>query len=319
MVFPQLWGDPNLLSEEDIRFLARIIGLARDHEAVFLTERHTFGDSWANEPYGYAFFDRAHGFVFCSNAHFTSRKVRLPLGPALGMRAKSGLPIRITTHFPERSDLESANGSGAHAGDDVEFWMRPFETLMLEIGSPAARRLPRRRISDSDAAAFGTELELQPAERASWMDLKFADAARFQQAGMSASVQYFSARIPDVPSGRSILAIAVVLTSEAGHEFRYRSPVVEIAQLRCRVGGRIIQLVPIPDARRFGNTQSAGCSWVLYKVPLTSRHSGNPLEFAVHTYLPPGIKAHVQTWVTRQWWEENSRPEADGYYGDAPS
>ena len=50
MVFPQLLGDPNVLNNDDVRFLARIIGLARDHETVFLTERHTFGDSWANEP-----------------------------------------------------------------------------------------------------------------------------------------------------------------------------------------------------------------------------------------------------------------------------
>lgn len=27
-------------------------------------------------------------------------------------------------------------------------------------------------------------------------------------------------------------------------------------------------LIPVADGRQFGNTQSAGCSWVLYKVRL---------------------------------------------------
>lgn len=319
MVFPQLWGDPNLLSDEDVEFLARIMAIAKENEALFLGERRLLGDSWNNEPYGYAFFDGAHGFVFCSNAHFASRKVRLPLGPALGLTAKSGLPLRITAHFPDRSELVPEDGSGVRAGDAPEFWMRPFETLLLEVGTRAQRGLPRRQISSDDARRLGQSLRLEQVERAQWMELRFADAARFDQAGMRPAAQCFSSRLPELGSGRSILAIVVTLSTESGQEFRYRPPVVEIVQLRCRVGGRIIQLVPVPDARRFGNTQSAGCSWVLYKVPLVRRHSGNPVEFAVHTYLPPGIRADVQAWVTRQWWVENSRPEADGYYGDAPS
>jgi hypothetical protein len=78
-------------------------------------------------------------------------------------------------------------------------------------------------------------------------------------------------------------------------------------------------MIPVPDARRFGNTQHAGCSWVLYKIPLSSRHSEEPLEFAVHTYLPRGVTARVQAWIVDQWWHEFGRPEPDGFYGDSPS
>ncbi|MCL4401840.1 MAG: hypothetical protein M1436_04120, partial [Acidobacteria bacterium] len=85
------------------------------------------------------------------------------------------------------------------------------------------------------------------------------------------------------------------------------------------IGGHVIQFIPVPDARQFGNTQSAGCSWVLYKVPITARQAGQPFEFAVHAYLPEGVRPVVEAWVVRQWWEENTRPQADGYYGDAPS
>jgi hypothetical protein len=78
-------------------------------------------------------------------------------------------------------------------------------------------------------------------------------------------------------------------------------------------------MIPVPDARRFGNTQHAGCSWVLYKIPLSAEHSEEPLEFAVHAYLPRGVAAHTQAWIVDQWWRESGRPEPDGFYGDSPS
>lgn len=321
LVFPQLWGDPNLLSDDDLKFLSEIVALARDNEAILLKPRRTFGDAWKNEVYGYTFFDGTRGFIFCNNTHFTSRKLRLPLDAKLGLSASSAAPLQAITHFPERAELEQENGSPIRSGDALELWMRPFETLLLEIGPEKGQKekgLLRRRISASEAAQHGTTLTLTNTEPQPWMDLKFADAARFEKASMRPAKQCFSSRLPALSSERSILAIHIKLTKN-GEEYRYLPVVVEIAQIRCRVGGRNIQLVPIPDARRYGNTQSAGCSWVLYKVPLTARHSEKPLEFAVHTYLPPGVEAHVEAWLTKQWWKENSRPEADGYYGDAPS
>lgn len=318
MVFPQLWGDPRLLNDDDLRFLANIIATARNNESVFLQERHTFGDSWKNDVYGYSFFNGGHGFIFCNNVHFTSRKVTLPLGPKIGLNAPSGTPIRMTAHFPERAKLVTQ--APLRSGGTAEFWLRPFETLMLEVGGERAKEtLPLRKIDDAEAARQGASLPLRRVESAPWMELTFADAARFEQAGMRPSKQSFASRIPRLDAGRSVLAIAVSLANQNGTEFRYKPVVVEIVQLRCRVGGREIQLVPVPDARQFGNTQSAGCSWVLYKIPLADRHFDTDLEFAVHTYLPNGVEARAEAWLTRQWWKEKTRPEADGYYGDAPS
>ncbi|MEO7143317.1 MAG: hypothetical protein ABI165_07405, partial [Bryobacteraceae bacterium] len=92
-----------------------------------------------------------------------------------------------------------------------------------------------------------------------------------------------------------------------------------IVQICGRLAGREIRMIPVPDARRYGNTQHAGCSWVLYKIPLAARHSEEPLEFAVHAFLPEGVEARTQAWIVKQWWQENTRPEADGFYGDSPS
>jgi hypothetical protein len=318
LMFPQLWGDPYLLNEDDVRFLSEITALARKNEAVLLRPRRTFGDSWRNEPYGYAFFDGAHGFVFLNNAHFAARPVRVPLGAELGLAAKPGTTLRIISHFPERAEVPAENGSPFRAGETAEIWLRPFETLLFEVQPAAGGALPRRAFSAAKAPSYGASMPLRPTGVAPWMELRFADAARFEKAGMKPAVQRFAAVLPALAAGRSVLAIPVRLR-QGEAEYRHSPVVAEVVQLRARIGGRDIQLVPVPDARQFGNTQSAGCSWVVYKTPLSARQSGSPVELAVHSYLPPGVTAIVEAWVVKQWWQENTRPQADGYYGDAPS
>jgi hypothetical protein len=75
----------------------------------------------------------------------------------------------------------------------------------------------------------------------------------------------------------------------------------------------------VPDARQFGNTQKAGCPWVLYWTRMPRRWTGAALRLAVHTIAPDGVDAAVEAYVVRRWWSERARPVADGYYADAPS
>jgi hypothetical protein len=317
LIFPQLWGDPNLLNDNDVRFLAEIIAFARTNEELLMLPRRHLGDTWKNEPYGYAFCRRDRGLLFCNNAHFTPRKLTLALEESIGLSSPSGVPLHITTHFPERTQLVSESATPFRAGDPVHIWMRPFETLLLEIG-PSDSDLPQRRFTAAHIAPYGMALRLNASDTADWMRLQFADAERFEHAGMRRTQQCFSSRLPKLAEGRHVLAIAVKLT-RGGRYYRYSPVVAEIVQVRGHLAGREIQMVPVPDARRYGNTQHAGCSWVLYKLPLASRHSEELLEFAVHAYLPERVDAHVEAWIVKQWWQENTRPEADGFYGDAPS
>jgi hypothetical protein len=90
-------------------------------------------------------------------------------------------------------------------------------------------------------------------------------------------------------------------------------------QVLARIGGQDVQLVPVPDGRQFGNTQSYGCSWVLYKIRLNPKWSGQPLKLAVHACLPDGVEAQVEAWEVQRWWQDETRPAGDGYYNDAPS
>jgi len=315
LMFPQLWGDPNLLNDNDLAFLAEIMAFARNREAILLRPRRDIGDAMKNDPYGYAFFDGARGLFFCHNMHFAARKMKLPLG-------LSGMPLQLTSYFPKKEELRAEDGSAFRAGGSADFWMRPFETLLLEIGPATANHLPRRRFAAPDAAEYGKNLTLdktQPASQpASWMQLTFADRDRFEKAGMSPAMTCFSCGLPALPEGRSILAIHVKLRRGQA-EYRYSPTVAEVVQLRSRLGGHDIQLIPVPDARQFGNTQNAGCSWVVYKIALAPAHSEQLLEFAIHSYLPAGVEALTEAWLVKQWWEESARPEADGYYGQAPS
>jgi hypothetical protein len=90
-------------------------------------------------------------------------------------------------------------------------------------------------------------------------------------------------------------------------------------QALLRVGDQTLQLIPVPDGRQHGITQSYGCSWLAYKVRLGPQHSGAPLKLAVHANLPSDVEAVVEGWIVKRWWKENTRPSADGYYTYAPS
>jgi len=102
-------------------------------------------------------------------------------------------------------------------------------------------------------------------------------------------------------------------------EWKHAPTVVQIVQALVRIGDQDVQLVPMPDGRQFGNTQSFGCSWVVYKVRLNPTWSGQPLKLAVDAWLPEDVEAQTDAWIVKKWWQEDARPMGDGYYNDAPS
>ncbi len=319
LLFPQLWGDANLLSDRDVEFLAEMIAFVRKNESLLLRPRKALGDPWKNEVYGYSYVDGAHGLVFLNNVHFASRAIDLRLGPELGLESPAGEPVQIVSRFPEQNRIVREDRGEFKVGDSVGLWIRPFEVLLLEIApSSTPPALPAREIFAKQAEELGRSLPLASMAPAGWMGMRFADAARFEQQGFRKKVSAWSGTLPPLEGEQAILAIAVRLR-EGDAEWRYSPTVVEIVQVMARIGEQKIQLIPVPDARQFGNTQKAGCSWVSYKMRLSREWSGKPLQFAVHAYLPEGVETRVEAWVVRQWWEESGRPLGDGYYGDAPS
>ncbi|MEO6436216.1 MAG: hypothetical protein ABIP55_10730, partial [Tepidisphaeraceae bacterium] len=317
---PNLWGNVYLFSDDDVKFLARITSLAKEHEALLLHRKNILGDPFRNEVYGYAYGESAHGLLFLNNDHFASRRAELRLDSSIGLEAKPGTPLHVVSHFPDQTRLLRPDGRNFNAGDALEVRLRPFEFLMLEV-TPEAQGtgdLPVRSISKQQAADLGASLALKPKPLDARMDIRFADAARFEGQGFKKRTLAFETTLPSLEGDQPILAVTIRLR-QGGAEWKYKPTVVQIVQALARVNDQNVQLIPVPDSRQFGNTQAAGCSWLTYKVRLSKAWSNQPLKIAVHSYLPDGVEAQIESWVVKRWWQEDARPVSNGYFADDPS
>lgn len=319
LIFPQLWGDLHLLDDRDVEFLAQMNSLVKQNTALFTHRRNILGDPWKNEVYGYSNAKGTRGILFLNNAHFASRPAELQLGPAQGFDSPVGTPVEIISVFPERRRLAPDGGGSFKIGDRLNVWLRPFEVLMLEVGADgeAAQTLPPRVNSSSELASAGIELKRNLLTSADGLDATFVNASQLERKGFGKKVEAWSVDLPAFGEEPHILAIPVKLR-ERGAAWRYAPTVVEIVQVVARIGDLRIQMIPVPDARQHGNTQAAGCSWIVYKFRLGAHHSGQRLQFGVTSYLPEGVDGVTEGWVVRQWWEESTRPQGDGFYADDP-
>ena len=319
---PNLWGNLYHLSDDDVAFLARMSQLAKQNESLFLMRRNILGDPMRNEVYGYAECQGARGFIFLNNAHFTARRAELCLDGSIGLAAKPGSVLQVMSHFPESARLLRPDGIGFKAGDVLGVWLRPFEVLMLEVGprlhGPSTKGLPERSVSREQASKLGMALSLKPVPLDGRMQMRFADAGAFENQGLRKKAYAFDAALPSLTGSSPTLAVVIRLR-QGEAEWRRAPTVVQIVQALLRIGDKNMQMIPVPDGRQFGNTQSGGCSWVVYKVRLNPQWSHQQIKLAIHSYLPDGVDAHVEAWILNQWWQEGARPVSDGYYNDAPS
>jgi hypothetical protein len=318
LLFPQLWGDLSLLDDKDVAFLASVQSVVKRNEATFLQQRRSFGDPWKNEVYGWAYSKGSSGFVFINNIHFESRRVLLDLGPSLGLEADPSVILGIYSHFPERNASRQKDGSEFRAGDRLELWLRPFEVLMLEIGTADTALNPALPRQIDAAPNLGIRLPLTPIPLPAGTSIEFADARRFEREGKKKQVTAFSTELPALDGYPPILAVTVRLR-KGDEEWRYSPAVAEIVQVVARIGPEHLVLIPVPDGRQFGNTQKAGCSWVVYKARIKKEWSHESVQFAVHSYLPEGVERQVEAWIVQRWWREDGRPLPDGFYANEPS
>ncbi len=321
LLFPNIWGDLYQLDDSDMDFLARMEKVAKQNESLFSHRRKILGDPWHNDVYGYAYCQGKRGYVFINNASFTARHAEVPLDATSGFDAATGRAVNVVSHFPDAARLNRPDGAGFKYGDVVSVWLRPFEVLMLEVtpSSEGVAALPPRLVTRNEASDLGTELALSPVAAGAGLDVRFADAARLQQMQMSKKTYKFDAELHKfVEEKIPVLAVTVRLR-QGDKEWRYKPVVCEIVQARAKIGGQDVQFIPAPDGRQFGNTQGFGSSWVTYKTRLGRQWSGQKVTLTVDAYLPVGVEGRVQAFVVKRWWNENTRPVADGFYNDAPS
>ena len=318
-LFPNLWGNLYTLTEDDVKFLAWIQAFANKHAAYFQNRRTIPGDPFRNEVYGYAHGKGTRSFLFLSNAHFASRKVTLMLDGSLGLEARAGTKLEVNSHFPDRKQLRNPGGNSWKLGEAAEVTLRPFETLMLEV-APAgkAARLPARAVSTAQAADLGMALALRTIAPIERLDARFASTELFATKKFTKKSYYFESELPSLEGDQPILALVIRLR-KGEDEWKYAPTVVQLVQAIVRVGDQHVQMTPVPDGRQHGNTQSYGCSWLVWKARLTTEWSRGTIRFAIHANIPDGVEVRVDGWVVKRWWEERTRPSGDGYYTYAPS
>jgi hypothetical protein len=319
---PNLWGDIYSFNDGDVDFLSRTAAIAKKYEQLLLHRKKILGDPWRNDVYGYAYGEGSRALLFANNIHFASRPAKMRLDSSLGLESMPGTPLSIISHFPQQTRLMRPDGAPFKIGDALEVSLRPFESLMLEV-MPAAQvdpKLPPRNVSADQAADLGVGLKLTPKALDARMDIRFADAARFEGQGFKKKSYEFESVLPSLDGAESPILAVVIRLRKDGQEWRHKPPVVQIAQAIVRIEDQMVQLHPVPDSRQYGNTQGIeGCSWVTYKVRLSNDFSKKPMKIAVHAYLPEGVEAKVETWVVKRWWEEDPRPTPNGYCTDEPS
>jgi len=318
LLFPNLWGNLYSFDASDFSFMERFHALAQKSAKLLMQPRHLVGDVWQAGPYGYAYGDRCNGLVFLSNPRFDAHAVVLSLDESIGLSGKRGAALGLVSEFPARERLIRSDGSSYRMEDRVVVWLRPFETLMLAVSpSGAAPKLPVRSLDGSEARALGVPLSLKMGLNDPRLDVTFADAAQFEAQGLAKKSQSFETVLPNLEGPQPILAVVIRLR-RGDAEWNASKPVATV-QAVVKVGDHKLQLVPVPDGRQVGNTQHDGCSWIVYEIRLSPEWSGKKLSLAVHAYLPAGVEAKVEGWVVRRWWTQSHRPQADGYYTDAPS
>lgn len=321
-LFPNLWSNLYRLTDDDVRFLAWIEKFSRDNAELFRNRRTIGGDPFHNDVYGYAHGDGERALLFAHNVHFASRPLRVRLDGSVGLAGADRRAVNVIAHFPERQRLLRPDGEGYRRGDVLDVRLRPFETLMLEI-TPARRAgagWPVRALHASAAARLGQAVALRTAEADPRLDVVLADAATFEARQLRRKTYGFEGMLAPMSEDGGAPIFAVVVRLRQGMaEWRYAPTVVQIVQVIVRVSGRKFIATPMPDGRQHGNTQSFGCSWVVYKTRLPVLPAGAPVEIAVHAYLPENVEAQVESWLVRRWWMEDTRPVPDGYYTYAPS
>ncbi len=319
LLFPNLWGNLYSLDSDDTAFLARFQQIAKQSEELLSTPRHIIGNVWDGGPYGYAYGKRSHGLVVVANPSFEAHVVAVPIDEHIGLQGPRGTPLAVTSEFPARERQLRSDGSVYRMGDHAVIWLRPFETLMLEIKAPK-RGGPNavRSVGETQAEDLGRRLDLQRVASDPRLDVRFADEQQFRSRNLTEKTQTFETKLPKLTGPQPILAIVIRLR-RGSEDWKYSPKPVEVVQAVAKVGDHKLELVPIPDGRQFGNTQHDGCSWIIYKIRLSPEWSHQGMTIAVHSFLPSDVEADVETWIIKRWWQQSHRPQADGYYTNAES
>jgi len=305
MLFPQVWSDIFNLEGYDVDFLARIQGLVKRNERVFLTRRYTIGDAWKDEVYGYTYFDGSHGFIFLNNVSFDSRTAKVPLGEPIGLRASNGQRLQMRLHHPSPARLTRQGSESFIAGEEVEILLRPFEVAMIEVTPQAVTEsgLPVRELLNS-SPRYSYGVPLGETTGAAELEIHFADAEVLERRGYHGRYRAFEGTLPGYTDGRHHVAV-VNTFSRQGQRWR-QSQMSELVQCIARVDGSTVEFTATPDYRQTSNNQWN--PWIVFSAPLPAAFAGRQIQFGISSYLPEDVETSTKLWVLKESWRPRTRP-----------
>jgi len=305
LLFPQIWGDLQNLEERDVAFLARIQALVKQNEQVLLSRRHSIGDPWKNEIYGYSYFDGGHGFIFLNNVSFGCRKAVLKLDESIGLRDHRSLPVRLLTHYPEVAELTRHGSPECRIGSEVQIQLRPFEVMMIEVQprkeSHGSLLASREMIESSPI--FSYPLTANRIPEVAELEIEFADAEKLAGEGLDKRNFAFRATLPDYSGARYHLAI--VNTFKIGDRWWRQKQMSEFVQAIAKVDDFVVEFTSTPDFRQKSNNQ--WCPWIVFSCPLPRSFAQKQIQFAISSYLPAAVDVTTDLWLVREWWPKRLR------------
>jgi hypothetical protein len=305
MLFPQIWSDIFNFEDHDVEFLARIQGLVKRNERVFLTRRYTIGDAWKDAIYGYCYFDGGNGFIFLNNVSFETRTAKLPLGESIGLRASKGQRLQMRLHHPYAAMLTRQSSASFAAGEEVEIQLRPFEVAMIEVTSQpiAEAGLATRELIEA-RPRYSYNVSIGEATGASELEMHFADAEVLERRGYRSRYRAFEGTLPGYADGRHHVAV-VNTFSRQGRRWR-QSQMSELVQAMAMVDGSIVEFTATPDYRQTSNNQWN--PWIVFSAPLPVAFAGRRIQFGISSYLPADVETSTKLWVLKQSWKPRMRP-----------
>jgi hypothetical protein len=315
----QLWGEIDLLNDEDIEFLATMSKWVGKSKEMLKEPRRILGDPWKAEPYGYAYGDGKRGIVFLYNPRFEGDAVKIGLGDEIGIVSiPTNRMLAVKQFYPFGKDALSPVDGCYHVGESLMIDLVPFEVKVLEIsemsGEPPMRQpaghqrrhgsrkidchfqeISRKQVKEDDAEE-GWFVHRAVAGRALYVDTD--DAARTMYARTDERDRRITKRVisgkVDLPPLDEKRALLVIARLSRGGVFWHHHAIFDIVRLTVGSGYEHLPFRATPDR---WHEQAGGWSWILFEVPLHKSSKGRQLSLDFQAYLPESVDVEFQVWL----------------------
>ncbi len=292
----QPWGHLSKFDRDEVDFMADWNDWMKRNYRVLLNTRPILGDPWKAETYGYAGGNGAHALVTINNPRFEASRISLRLDEQIGL-GPSNRGFVVRQRYRRRGILHNSNRERFAYGDKLELDLRPFEVFVLEIGSELNsvgwKSLPANPVIDSSSLRVDAR-EATPEAISAKVALPPEATTLLEGVPRRAIAGQVS--LPTIDGPRA-LALIVRMTKE-GFDWHHREP-HHVTNLRAVVNDEILPYETVP---RHFMRMGRGTPWLLFRLPVDSRHSEQSVGFELAGILPSEVYLHLESWLYHEWW-----------------